>query len=115
MRQPTYRAVVALLDLAVEDVEHRCASWRALDALRLTDEDIAEVARRLDVDDTGDDRRARMWTAWSASIRLARQLTEDASNESARGPLCGVPPSGGARTPRGLLRVVRGSTGGEKT
>lgn len=106
MRQDLYRACVALLDASMYDVQQRPRAWRALDALRLSAEEIAEVNRRLDVDATGDDRRARMWSAWSASVLLARRLT-DASNEVTSEPLCGLSPPLRRDGARGLLRVVR--------
>ena len=113
MTTPFYRAVVALLDAARADTARRCAVWRCLDALQLTADEIAEVARRLDVEDRTN--AAREWLGWSASITLARRLG-DASNDAAREePLCGQPPSTvGRARPRSVLRVVADAHRGRK-
>lgn len=97
MRTPLYRAVVALLDLC-QDPAFRASAWRAIDALRLSDEDIAEVTRRLDVDDTGDDRRAKTWAAYAACIHILPASDGAASRRVLRAP---DPPRS-----RGALRLV---------
>lgn len=106
MRAPLYRLVVAALDLAIADVEHRCAAWRVLDALHLHEEAIDQVTRLLEVNDTGDERRAKNWLAWrvtrgAGEELLTRLAASDESRTTEAAP--------GAPSSR-RLRLVRASS-----
>lgn len=99
MRTTTYRAIVALLDVAVAEPPKRGRIYHALAALDLSADQIAAVTARIEADEatSADERwtpRLRDWRAWSHSLELARALQLDemlVADDGADEPLCAQP------------------------